>query len=209
MPPLPPCLTIQFYSSNQLLFPVISPISSSSIHLRASFTINLPLLFLLEEFGNIISFAIRLYKHVFHFNKLVSQLVSHSSTTALIVVSLTPCSLHVKQDSKARIVHVGWIEQQLFRTSFIRTPWNWCFLKWWPRRDRRFTKQSPQLGITQLGSTQTGYTKLVNATWNSTHMDTDFILRLPRNISQSKQVPGYPTHKTRGNFIAGSWSSYS
>ena len=103
MPPLPPCLTIQFYSSNQLLFPVIIPISSSSIHLLASFTINLPLLFLLDEFGNIISFVSRLYKHVFHFNTLVS----HSSTTALIVVSLTPCSLHVKQDSKARIVHVG------------------------------------------------------------------------------------------------------
>ena len=103
MPPLPPCLTIQLYSSNQLLFPVIIPISSSSIHLLASFTINLPLLFLLDEFGNIISFVSRLYKHVFHFNTLVS----HLSTTALIVVSLTPCSLHVKQDSKARIVHVG------------------------------------------------------------------------------------------------------
>ena len=59
----------------------------------------------------------------------ISQLVSHSSTTALIVVSLTPCSLHVKQDCKARIVHVGWIEQQLFRTSFIRIPWNRWFLK--------------------------------------------------------------------------------
>ena len=206
MPPLPPCLTIQFYSSNQLLFPVIIPISSSSIHLLASFTINLPLLFLFDEFGNFSSF---LFAYINMYFISISQLVSHSSTTALIVVSLTPCSLHVKQDSKARIVHVGWIEQQLFRTSFIRTPWNWCFLKWWPRRDRRFTKQSPQLGITQLGSTQTGYTKLVNATWNSTHMDTDFILRLPRNISQSKQVPGQPTHKTTDNFIAGSWSPYS
>ena len=54
MLPLPPCLTIQFYSSNQLIFPVIIPISSSSIHLLASFTINLPLLFLFDEFGNFI-----------------------------------------------------------------------------------------------------------------------------------------------------------
>ena len=38
MPPVPPCLTIQFYSSNQLLFPVIVPISSSPIHLLMSFT---------------------------------------------------------------------------------------------------------------------------------------------------------------------------
>ena len=37
-------------------------------------------------------------------------------------------------------------------------------------------------------------------------MDTDFILRLPRNISQSKQVPGHPSHETTDNFIAGSWS---
>ena len=125
MPPLPPCLTIQFYSSNQLLFPVIIPISSSSIHLLASFTINLPLLFLFDEFGNFSSF---LFAYINMYFISISQLVSHSSTTALIVVSLTPCSLHVKQDSKARIVHVGWIEQQLFRTSFIRTPWNWCFL---------------------------------------------------------------------------------
>ena len=37
---LPSCLTIQFYSFNQLLFPVIITISSSSIHLLASIPTN-------------------------------------------------------------------------------------------------------------------------------------------------------------------------
>ena len=73
MPPLPPCLTIQFYSSNQLLFPVIIPISSSSIHLLASFTINLPLLFLFDEFGNFSSF---LFAYINMYFISISQSVS-------------------------------------------------------------------------------------------------------------------------------------
>ena len=40
MLPLPFCLTTQFYSFNQLLFPVILSISSSSIHLLASIPTN-------------------------------------------------------------------------------------------------------------------------------------------------------------------------
>ena len=75
MPPLPPCLTIQFYSSNQLLFPVIIPISSSSIHLLASFTINLPLLFLFDEFGNFSSF---LFAYINTYFISISQSVSQS-----------------------------------------------------------------------------------------------------------------------------------
>ena len=36
-------------------------------------------------------------------NQLVSQSVSQSNTIALIVVLLTPCSLHVKKDLKPRM----------------------------------------------------------------------------------------------------------
>ena len=107
MPPFPPCLTIKFYSFNQLLFPVIIPISSSSIHLFIYLRHSqptLPLLFLLDEFDNFSSF---LFAYINMYCISISQLVSHSSTTALIVISLTPCSLHVKQDCKARIVDLG------------------------------------------------------------------------------------------------------
>ena len=74
---LPSCLTIQFYSFNQLLFPVLLSINSSSVHLLASFTTNPSA----PKSMNLVIhlFNICLYKHVSHFNKLVSPSFKHNS----------------------------------------------------------------------------------------------------------------------------------
>ena len=69
---LPSCLTIQFYSFNQLLFPVIIFISVNTNQPFRSYSKSMNLVIHL--------FAICLYKHVFHFNKLVSQSFKHNST---------------------------------------------------------------------------------------------------------------------------------